>query len=116
MLRRKCAHAVEHKTQLGIKRVLNPSGTVLIESRDAIFWRDVLGIFFLGGDLNKIDDRLLRRTIVPGRQWISASKLLDCVMHGTSRSRRRRIGGSRRCGCGGCGATRNDERQENCEN
>jgi hypothetical protein len=50
--------------------MLDPEGAVLIEGRDAIFDRDEAAAAAIGRRLHELQDRALRRPVVPGREGI----------------------------------------------
>src|SRR4029453_13046221 len=54
----------------GIHRLLDPQRAVLVERRDAFAGRDEARVALRRRRLHELDDRLLRRTVVPGGQGI----------------------------------------------
>ena len=68
MLRCQRLDAVKDKHELKVNGLLGPQGAVIVEHCDAVARRNE-GRTTLSGDVDdELDDRLLRRTIVPGRQ------------------------------------------------
>jgi hypothetical protein len=55
----------------------DPGRAVLIEGRDARFWRNEFRARLVGGRLDQIDDGLLGRTVVPGRQRVGLRVRVD---------------------------------------
>jgi hypothetical protein len=92
MLRRHRLHAIEGECNLEIEWLLAPQGSVVIEDRDPIFGFDEVRAAGRRHAADKIDDALLRGTLVPGSK---RSLPLD-VLFGrqNSRSRRCRHGSS----------------------
>jgi hypothetical protein len=57
--------AIEGEGHLGVHRLFGPKRAIVIERRDAIGWRDKIRSTGFGDPVDKIDDRLLRRRVVP---------------------------------------------------
>ena len=72
MLRGERLHAVEREEELEIHRLLGPERAVVVEDRDALGGRDEVGRALLRHLLDEVDDRLLRRAVVPGRELIGS--------------------------------------------
>ena len=65
MLRGKSSHAAGGKYQLRVQGLLDPGCTVLVESRDAVLRQDKVRTRSGGGDVHKIEDGLLRDSLIP---------------------------------------------------
>ena len=63
-------HTVEREGKLDVHRMLDPQRAVIVEHRDAFGLRHEVGRAFLAHLLDELDDRSLRRGVVPGRQRI----------------------------------------------
>ena len=50
--------------------MLNPCSAILIESREALPWRYVVGITLIGRSVNEVKDGLLCGSVIPGWQRI----------------------------------------------
>src|SRR5580698_6269423 len=70
MFWRKLLHAIEHKRQLRIHRLLNPQRPIVIERSNPLINGDEVGASLLRHFLDERDNGLLRSTIVPRRQRI----------------------------------------------
>lgn len=58
-------HAIEGEGHLGVHRLFDPKRAIVIERRDAIGRRDKIRSIGFGDSVDKIDDRLLRRRVIP---------------------------------------------------
>ena len=67
-MRRHLVHAVQREEGLGIERVLDPQRAVLIEGGDALLRRHERGAAAVGRGFDKVQDCLLRRSLIPGRK------------------------------------------------
>ena len=65
MLRREGLDAVQCKHRLDVHRLLCPERAVVVERRDALGRRYVIRARLVRRRLHKLDDRFLRRTIIP---------------------------------------------------
>ena len=63
-------HPVEREGKLDVHRMLDPQRAVIVEHRDAFGLRHEVGRTFLAHLLDELDDRSLRRGVVPGGQGI----------------------------------------------
>ena len=63
-------HLVDGEHELVVDRLLDPQRAVIVERGDALGRRHVIGPALLGHPRDEIDDRLLGRPVVPGRQRI----------------------------------------------
>src|SRR6476660_7337740 len=70
MLRRQRHYTVEREGQLRVHRVRDPGGAVLIEGGDTILRRYEARVRSVRGRTDKVQDRLLRRTVLPGRERV----------------------------------------------
>src|SRR4051794_6304694 len=50
--------------------MLNPERAVLVKRDDSFLGRHVLRAGLVGRQPHKLDDRLLRGAVIPGRQWV----------------------------------------------
>jgi hypothetical protein len=91
-------YALEDVHHLRIHRVLDPQRAVLVEGGDALGGRHELRAALRRGLFTKVDDRLLGRAVVPGRQRVG----LRLGMHAQGEQRRQcQKAGKRRKGrCG----------------
>ncbi len=71
-LRGKCLHTVKRKIQLHRHRLFAPQGAVVVEGYDAFAERHEVRRAGFGDLLDKIDDGLFRRTVIPRRQRIGS--------------------------------------------
>ena len=58
--------------------MLDPERAVLVEGRDALGGRDELGACSVGRRVDKLEDRLLGRAVVPGGQGSGGLSLGGC--------------------------------------
>ena len=65
--------AVEGEGQLHIHRLLDPQRAVIVEGRDALLGRNEIRPALRRDARDKIEDRSLRRALVPGRQRIACA-------------------------------------------
>ena len=72
MLRGQRLDAVEREQGLDVHRLLGPERAIVVERRDALARRDVVGTRFVGGLPDEFDDGLLRRAVIPRPQVIIA--------------------------------------------
>ena len=63
--RRHRSHPIEGKQYLRVDGLLDPGRPVLVEGGDAVLGRNELRIVLVGGGFDEVEDRLLRRAIVP---------------------------------------------------
>jgi len=70
VLRREHLDAIKYEENLRIHRIFHPQGAVIVEGGDALGRFDVVPAVLIRDGSNKFQDRLLRRSVVPRRQWI----------------------------------------------
>src|SRR5262249_32399218 len=70
MLARLLPHLVDGEDELVVHRLLDPQGAVVVERGEAVLGLDVIRSTLFGDARHIIEDRLLRRAVVPGRQRI----------------------------------------------
>ena len=70
VLGRKRRHPVEREHDLRVERMRDPERAVLVEGRDAVLGRHEVGAALGGHRIDELDDRLLGRPVVPGRQRV----------------------------------------------
>ena len=70
MLGRQRHHPVEREHHLAVDRVLDPERAVLVEGGEPVRRRHEVGAARLGGGADEVEDRLLGRAVVPGRQGV----------------------------------------------
>src|SRR5262245_29524671 len=70
MLVRLLPHLVDGEDELVVHRLLDPQGAVVVERGEAVLGLDVIRSTLFGDTRHIIEDRLLRRAVVPGRQRI----------------------------------------------
>ena len=70
MLGRQRHHPVEREHHLAVDRVLDPERAVLVEGGEPVRRRHEVGAARLGGGADEVEDRLLGRAVVPGRQRV----------------------------------------------
>ncbi len=70
MLGRQRHHPVEREHDLAVDRVLDPERAVLVEGGEPVLGRHEVGAAGLGGGPDQVEDRLLGRAVVPGRQRV----------------------------------------------
>ena len=70
MLGRQRHDPVEREHHLAVDRVLDPQRAVLVEGGEPVLGRHEVGAARFGGGADEIEDRLLGRAVVPGRQRI----------------------------------------------
>ena len=70
MVGRQRHQPVEREEALAVERLLDPGGAVLIEGGDPVPGRDEGGATLGGGRGHEVDERLLYRAVVPGRQRV----------------------------------------------
>ena len=68
-------HPVEREHDLAVDRVLDPERAVLVEGGEPVLGRHEVGAAGLGGGVDEIEDRLLGRAVVPGRQRVVALRV-----------------------------------------
>ena len=61
---------VKREHDLGVHRLLDPGGAVLVERGDACLGRHEFRVRLVGGHLHELEDRLLGRPVVPRRQGV----------------------------------------------
>ena len=100
MLRRQRLHPIDRERELEIDRLLGPERAVVVEGGDALLDRNEIRPALLGHAIDEGDDRLLRRTLVPGRQRIGFGRLRPDAGEPTQCQRERQRQCRReRCGC-----------------
>src|SRR5262245_13586914 len=70
MLRRQGSHSGHREGELEVEGLLRPERAVVVEGRDALLGRYVLRARAIGNLLDKRDDALLCRSVVPGWQGV----------------------------------------------
>ena len=75
MLRRQRLEPVEREHALGVDRLLDPERAVIVEHGDPLGLRHEVGAALRRDRGNEIDDRRLRRAVVPGRQISCAGRM-----------------------------------------
>ena len=81
MLRRQRPEAVEGEKCLDGHGLLNPERAVVIKDSDPLQRRDEVRVALLRHSGNKLDERLLGRTVVPGNQPIRNGRVCVILLH-----------------------------------
>ena len=72
LLGREFLHSIKYEIELCIHRLLDPQRTVIVKHGDAFGLFYVVFAALIRDGCNEFQDRFLRPTIVPRRQWISS--------------------------------------------
>ena len=87
MLGRHLGQPVEREQALAVERMLDPGGAVLVEGGDAVLGRDEVRAALGGGLGDEVEDGLLRRAVVPGRQRVFLRRQRQREREGERRDR-----------------------------
>src|SRR5947208_8403477 len=68
-------YPVNGEGELKIDRLLSPERAVVVEGRDAFFWPNEVRRAGFRHPLDKVDDRLLGRSIIPRGKWVVGKRL-----------------------------------------
>src|SRR5271170_3542033 len=70
MLWRHHFDALKREQKFSVERLLRPQCSIVVGYKDALFGRYELHVSGGGCVCYEVDDALLQRAIIPGRQWV----------------------------------------------